>query len=255
MWTVDSARATTRGASHRTGATRERCRAITPSTCPNRPQLETCLQAIPGSAKLVGVAACHHGQFYGSLILIDPNVADDDKMAQVRRITPEARFPECEVGSGDDNYYSTPWPLSEEFFLCVYSPTARAGKYGIYLVDAFGNRELLYTDPAISCLCPIPPAPARAARHTGENHTAGQNRSHGGDERVQLAPAVPRQHKIKALRLVQVLPNQRRQPTRRGLATRADAGPHRSRHGAGRGRRQRLLHLARRKRSLFPSLR
>jgi hypothetical protein len=24
--------------------------------------------------------------------------------------------------------------------------------YGVYLLDAFGNRELLYRDPAIACL-------------------------------------------------------------------------------------------------------
>lgn len=32
-------------------------------------------------------------------------------------------------------------------------------KYGIYLVDSFGNRELIYSDPNISCLDPIPLRP------------------------------------------------------------------------------------------------
>jgi hypothetical protein len=30
------------------------------------------------------------------------------------------------------------------------------GDYGIYLVDAFGNRELIYRDPDISSQSPIP---------------------------------------------------------------------------------------------------
>jgi hypothetical protein len=34
------------------------------------------------------------------------------------------------------------------------------GNYGIYLVDAFGNRELIYRDPAIACQSPIPLRPS-----------------------------------------------------------------------------------------------
>ena len=33
------------------------------------------------------------------------------------------------------------------------------GDYGIYLVDAFGNKELIYRDPEIACLSPIPLRP------------------------------------------------------------------------------------------------
>ena len=33
------------------------------------------------------------------------------------------------------------------------------GNYGIYLVDAFGNKELIYRDPAIACQSPIPLRP------------------------------------------------------------------------------------------------
>ena len=33
------------------------------------------------------------------------------------------------------------------------------GNYGIYLVDSFGNRELIYRDPEIACLSPIPVRP------------------------------------------------------------------------------------------------
>ena len=28
--------------------------------------------------------------------------------------------------------------------------------YGLYLVDVFGNKELIYRDPAISCFMPMP---------------------------------------------------------------------------------------------------
>ena len=117
-----------------------------------RPDMESDCRAIPGSNKFVATASPHHGQSFGSLILIDPSVPDDDSMGPVRRITPDVGFPETQGGA---QAYGTPWPLSENYFLCVYDATMRPGvgsqgkgyipgAYGIYLVDAFGNRELLY---------------------------------------------------------------------------------------------------------------
>ena len=47
--------------------------------------------------------------------------------------------------------------MSEDDYLCVYDPQAR--NRGIYWIDRFGNRELLYRDPDISCLSPIPLRP------------------------------------------------------------------------------------------------
>jgi len=129
----------------------------------DRPLQETNVRAIPGSQRYVATASAHHGQAYGSLVIIDPNEPDDDRMQPVRRLTPEVRFPEAE---GGEVAYATAWPLSEEFFLCVYDPegtrtrgASGQNRYGIYLVDAFGNKELLYRDPKISCLGPIPLRP------------------------------------------------------------------------------------------------
>jgi len=127
----------------------------------HRPHMEMDVRAIPGSRKLIATAAGHHGQAYGSLVLLDPKIADDDAMGPLKRITPEIRFPECEGGR---HVYGAAWPLSEQFYLCIYDPnaTARRGtrnRFGIYLVDAFGNKELIYRDLKISCLSPIPLRP------------------------------------------------------------------------------------------------
>jgi len=58
--------------------------------------------------------------------------------------------------------YMAPWPLSEKYFLVSYTysnqQTDPTG-YGIYLVDVFGNKELIHRDPAISCFTPIPLRP------------------------------------------------------------------------------------------------
>ncbi len=130
-----------------------------------RPDMELFVRAIPGSSKYVGLAAPHHGQAYGSIIIIDPQVKDDDGMGPVRRFTPEVGFPESQGGS---QAYSTPWPLSENYHLCVYDAAMSGaavsrggGNYGIYLVDAFGNKELIYRDPDIGCMNPIPLRPTR----------------------------------------------------------------------------------------------
>ncbi len=116
------------------------------------------VQPIPGSPKLVATANAHHGQSYGSLVLIDPQVKDDDLMAAVRRITPDQRFPESEIrhGGTSPNRYATAHPLSEQFYICVYDPFGVwnahfTNNFGIYLLDAFGNRTLIYRDPQISC--------------------------------------------------------------------------------------------------------
>lgn len=182
-----------------------------------RPDMELYVRAIPGSFKYVGLAAPHHGQAYGSMIIINPQVVDDDGMGPVRRFTPEVGFPESQGGR---QAYSTPWPLSEKYHLCVYdaamsgAPLKRPGdNYGIYLVDAFGNKELLYRDPDIGCMNPIPlrpmrlpdaPAPVRVAKPTTIRDKGGATMAvvNVYDTRMNW----PAGTKIKSLRILQLLP-------------------------------------------------
>jgi hypothetical protein len=144
----------------------------------SRPWMEMSIRAIPGSNKYLATTAAHHGNAYGSLVQIDLREQDDRATSQLRRLTPETLFPEAEICAGvpyprdksltdkkpavpkrppPAEIYGTPWPLSEDYSLCVYDPNGR--HYGIYLIDSFGNRELLYRDPQISCLDPIPLQP------------------------------------------------------------------------------------------------
>jgi len=132
----------------------------------SRPDMELNLRAIPDSPKFVATAAPHHGQAFGSLVVIDPRVGDNDGGSPLKRLTPEAGFPE--TGDGGTETYGCAWPLSEDYHLCVYDaltrrpypngpvPSYANANYGIYLVDAFGNRELVYRDSDISCHQPIP---------------------------------------------------------------------------------------------------
>ncbi len=132
-----------------------------------RADMELDLRAIPGSNKIIGTGGPHHGQSYGSIVIIDPRVPDDDAMAPVKRVTPEVDFPESQGGK---QVYGTPWPLSDKYYLVVYDAGMRSkdgrqgrqharGNYGIYLLDAFGNKELIYRDPEVASLSPIPLRP------------------------------------------------------------------------------------------------
>ncbi len=196
-----------------------------------RPDMEVDCRAIPDSSRWVATAAPHHGQAYGSLVLIDPNQWDDDAMNPVRRITPEVGFPETQGGG---QVYGTPWPLSEDFYLCVYAAGMQPGaapqpdglspaNYGIYLVDAFGNRELIYRDPEIACLSPIPLRPRRmppvapelATRSTNTNPATRASQSPDAGVPTGTVAVMnvydslkpwPSGTRITALRVLQVLP-------------------------------------------------
>ena len=152
-------------------------------------------RSIPGSSRIMATASPHHGMSAGSIILIDPTQGVDGK-EPLKRLTPDARFPESEapLAAGStapardfdtpvERYwsspltepwmnkndteeerrwpghcYKSPWPLSEQFFIVSYSFDRLLGEpganipnmFGLYFADAFGNKELIYRDPAIS---------------------------------------------------------------------------------------------------------
>ena len=70
----------------------------------------------------------------------------------------------------DGHCYKSAWPLSEKFFIVSYSYDMLRGEpgpnipnmFGIYFVDAFGNKELIYRDPNISSVWAKPLAPRTA---------------------------------------------------------------------------------------------
>jgi len=101
-----------------------------------RPFCEFNIRAVPGSQKYVACAAPQHGLTFGSLVLIDMTAGPDDgHMSQVRRLTPYQAFPESEgpaFSSVNAQRWGTPWPLSDDFYLCNHMS-------GIYLLDRFGN--------------------------------------------------------------------------------------------------------------------
>jgi len=144
---------------------------------------------VPNSHRVMATAAAHHAMTAGSIILLDVTQGIDG-LKPITRLTPDALFPESEfpvqrwhakAGVPDPpevpvegkrwpgHCYRSPYPLSEDFFLAAYSFEALIGEplpnrtnmFGIYLVDRFGNKELLYRDPAVGSLWAMPLGPRR----------------------------------------------------------------------------------------------
>ncbi len=187
----------------------------------SRADMELGVRAVPGSPKYIATAAPHHGQAFGSLVLIDPRVGDDDAMGPVKRLTPDAAFPESQQGR---EVYGTPWPLAEHYFLCVYDAAMNGsvkarntpGNYGLYLVDAFGNKELLYRDPDIGCSAPIPvrPTALQPVQRTPTALAAAKPLTPGDVGEGTMAVVnifntqkpLPAGTKVTALRILELLP-------------------------------------------------
>jgi hypothetical protein len=206
-----------------------------PAKREGRPWMEMNIRAIPNSPKFVASTGAHHGHEFGSLVIIDPRVEDDNGMGQLTRLTPDVPFPEAE-GKPIPKYscYGTPWPLSEDDFLCVYDSQAK--NRGMYWIDRFGNKELIYRDPQISCVAPIPlrsrPTPPVIPDQTVQ--TADALAKAGG----VVPPATialmnvydsdfqwPAGSKVMALRVIQVLPKTTAPPNvpRIGVADQTNA--------------------------------
>ncbi len=183
----------------------------------SRPWMEMSIRAVPGSHKYVATAAAHHGLAFGSLVLIDYHPVDDGAVSQIERLTPDAPFPESEGGKPlirERMAYGTAWPLGKDDFLCVYDAHAR--NRGIYWIDRYGNRELLYRDPTISCLSPIPVRPRSCPPVLPERttQTAAANATPDAEPGSTIALMNvydsdfqwPEDTRISALRVIQVLP-------------------------------------------------
>jgi hypothetical protein len=139
-------------------------------------------RAIPGSGKLVAIATGHHTYAIGPLVLVDPSVGINNPEG-LRNVSPGVVEQEHKHGSpmkattvpegglqDAGGFYQTPCALSESCFLVGYSyatgrpdhlaPHPEGGVdsngMGLYLVDVFGNKELLYRDPLLGVMYPMP---------------------------------------------------------------------------------------------------
>lgn len=102
-------------------------------------------------------------------VTVDKPIRYDDQMPKTwgpqgqSQATRVKAVPEQEL-RWPGHCYRSPYPLSERYFLAAYSydrlrgePGAnRPNMFGLYLCDAFGNKELLYRDPNLASQWPLP---------------------------------------------------------------------------------------------------
>jgi len=190
---------------------------------------------VPGSPRIMATAAPHHGMTAGSIVLVDVGYGVDGE-APITRLTPDALFPESEntLAAGwradipglsveapveeqrwPGHCYRSPYPLSEDYFLAAYSYDRLIGEpspnprnmFGLYLVDRWGNKELLYRDPNIASVWPVPirPRPRPPVLVSG---ATGNGKGTGTiliQDIYESAPAIPRDA-VRSLRVVQLVP-------------------------------------------------
>ncbi len=190
-------------------------------------QTEFDAMPIPDNDSLyIGTLSAHHNQSYGSFSIFDASVWDYKNPEEANKYyTPEIS------GGHSDGAYATAWPLATNYLLCVYSPLAPGYwngpakpkppyetpiKHGIYLLDAFGNRILLYRDEKISCISPIPFKPRKAPPripHMTENAYPPDMQGREEGEPVSTLAVMdvykslfpwPEDRKISRLRVIQV---------------------------------------------------
>ena len=101
---------------------------------------------VPDSNEIV-CTLISHGDHQGPIALIDRSRSPYDTAA-ITSITPDTR-PQYQMGRSHQETFRDPEPISRDHFLVSHSPGPRS-HWGIYIIDRFGNRELLYLDPAIS---------------------------------------------------------------------------------------------------------
>ena len=115
---------------------------------------------VPGTSEICCTLVSHFGDLNGPIALVDVAKGRFNPKA-ITSITPEVPWPgmwpvsEC---------FRDPLPLSHDYVLCSHAPRNR---FGLYVIDRFGNRELVYMDRTISSMYPTlfrvtPPPPVLA---------------------------------------------------------------------------------------------
>ncbi len=186
------------------------------------------LRPVPESPLFFGTMYGHHHGSWGTLVVYDSRIVDDGTKNCWKYLTGDIPGYRGKEWRGA---YATPFPLDETFFLTVYSPNASPNSllapyrkpptpHGIYLMDKFGNKILVYRGEDIPCNGPFPLRPRK--RPAPMPHKVANALPPGMEEPATNIPADeatvavmnvydsklpwPEDRKIKALRIIHVLP-------------------------------------------------
>jgi len=118
----------------------------------NTPNCYSQAHELPGSNELV-CTLMSHGDHSGPIALIDRTKGPFDTAA-ITNITPDTR-PQYQMSRSHQDTFRDPYPISSDHFLVAHNPDNQHD-WGLYVIDRYGNRELLYVDPEISSYHPTP---------------------------------------------------------------------------------------------------
>ncbi len=104
---------------------------------------------VPGTDEICCTLVSHGGDLNGPVALINPAKGRFNPAA-IKKITPDVPA-QYHMSWIRKECFRDPVPISRDYFLCSHAPHDR---FGIYVIDRYGNRELLHLDPAIDSMCP-----------------------------------------------------------------------------------------------------
>ena len=104
---------------------------------------------IPGTNEVLCTMISHFGDLNGPMAILDIDQGRLNPDA-ITNITPEVPWPGF---SSRTETFREPFPISTDLFLVSHSSRDR---FALFVIDRFGNRELLYIDRSIGSMCPTP---------------------------------------------------------------------------------------------------
>jgi len=141
-----------------------------------RPAGMSTARSIPGSRRFVAIGGTHHNTAVGPVILVDTR-RSRRTTAAMECITPEIAYPCMGHPIREFGFFMDPFPFSEKLFITSHMPgqdryvkqektdeTKKRKKrgrnnYGLYVLDAWGNRSEIISDGELNCFEPIPLRP------------------------------------------------------------------------------------------------
>jgi hypothetical protein len=157
---------------------------------------------VPGTGEFLCTLVSHGGDLNGPLALVDAARGRFNPQA-IRNLTPDVQ-PHYHMSWARQECFRDPYPISRDYFLCSHAP---ADRFGLYVIDRWGNRELLYLDPERGSMSPsllravAPPPVIAPAIATGEQ-AAEEGQFLVADVYRGLEPKVPR-GAVKYIRVCQ----------------------------------------------------
>ncbi len=156
---------------------------------------------VPGTREILCTLFSHGGDHNGPIGLIDTAKGPFDTVA-ITSITPDIK-PHYNMSWPRYECFRDPTPVSRDCFLVSHAP---ADRFGLYVIDRYGNRELLYMDPEIGSMSPTPLRRTKRPPVLGGPVTKPDIENGAQltvlDVNEGLAPHVPR-GKVKYLRVCQ----------------------------------------------------